>query len=265
MGVGHLRDAQRGAMAQAQFLGDVQVMGHGQDTARSLDALLADDHCSIVQGTILEEDVLDEALIDVGIDDVTRAHHIIQRHVMLNDNEGAHLLPAHADAGHHDGHDVLVGDVSLLVARKEIDELLDVPVRTQRQQETAYLLLEEDDESQHTHADQLVEDGAQELHLQHLRHHQPDEDEHQDADEHIEGAGGLHQLVRVVQQQGHQQNVYEIFYTECEEHGRNKWLMVNDEWLMPNPAWPAPGGRPPRRDGHHARGGWRRPWSDREY
>ena len=147
---------------------------------------------------------------------------VVQGHVVLNDDERTHLLTAHADTGHDDGHDVLVGDIGLLVAGEEVDKLLDVAVRAERQQEAAYLFLEEDDEGQHAHADQLVEDGAQQLHLQHLRHHQPDKDEDQDADEHVEGTGGFHQFVRIVQQQSHQQNVYEVFYAKCKKHGRNK-------------------------------------------
>ena len=61
-------------------------------------------------------------------------------------------------------------------------------VGAQTVKELAYLGLEKHDEADDTHADQFVEDAAKEAHLKYLAHQQPDDDEHQDAHEDIDGA-----------------------------------------------------------------------------
>ena len=42
-------------MAQTEGLGDVIVMGYGEDAACGTNALLADDHGTIVEGRVLEK------------------------------------------------------------------------------------------------------------------------------------------------------------------------------------------------------------------
>ena len=53
-------------------------------------------------------------------------------------------------------------------------------------QELPDVILEEHDQGDHTDADQLVENGTKQPHLQHLRHEQPRDDKHQDAIKHIQ-------------------------------------------------------------------------------
>ena len=43
-------DTQSSTMAQAQFLGDIEIVADGQDTACGTDALAGNDHRTIMQG-----------------------------------------------------------------------------------------------------------------------------------------------------------------------------------------------------------------------
>lgn len=87
-------------------------------------------------------------------------------------------------------------------------------MRTECKQEAAYLVLKQNNKRQHPHADQFVENRPQKLHLQHLRNHQPNQNEHQDARKHVDRTGRFHQFVRIIKQESYQQNVYKIFYAK---------------------------------------------------
>ena len=93
-------------MAQSKLLGDVEIVADGQDAAGGEDAVLADNHSSVVERRVLEEDVLDEPLVDVRIDGLASADDIGQRGIALDDDECSHLALRHLHACHHDGHDV---------------------------------------------------------------------------------------------------------------------------------------------------------------
>ena len=82
---------------------------------------------------------------------------------------------------------------------------------TQIIEEHTDIFLEEHDQRNHTHTDQLVENGAKQAHLDDLRHEEPDDDKHHDADEHIQGTRLTHQTVDVEQHQRHQKDIDNIY------------------------------------------------------
>ena len=53
MGIRHLRYSHRRTMPQTQFFRNIQIVRHGQDTSCRLNALLADNHSSVVQRAVL--------------------------------------------------------------------------------------------------------------------------------------------------------------------------------------------------------------------
>lgn len=65
-----LGDAEGSTVAQTEVLGYVLGVAHGEDTTSGTDALLGNDHRTIVQGTVFEKEVLDEALTDGSIDNL---------------------------------------------------------------------------------------------------------------------------------------------------------------------------------------------------
>ena len=87
-------------------------------------------------------------------------------------------------------------------------------MRTQREEKTSDFLLKQDNQRNDTYAHQLVEDVAQQLHLQNLRHHNPCHNEHQHTIEDVQRARRLHQSPCFIQQHGHQQNVDNILYAK---------------------------------------------------
>ena len=214
-------------MAQPQFLRDVQIVRHRQDATRSLDTTLADDHCPVVQRAVFKEDILYQPLVDVGIDHIARTHDIVQREVAFDDNQGAHLLLTHADARHDHGHDFVMLHILFLVPGKETHQRTGMLVRTQREQETPYLVLKQDNQCHHSHAHQLVENRAEQLHLQHLGYDQPDQYEYQDSCKHIDGSGSFHQLVGIVKQECNQQDIKNIFYSNIKKHKIVGFMVYN--------------------------------------
>ena len=89
---------------------------------------------------------------------------------------------------------------------------------TQLIEKLADLFLEQYDQADNTHAGQLAEYAAQELHLQHLGDKEPDEDKHDDAIEHVQRTALLHQPVDVVKHQGDQEDVYDILDSKLKKH-----------------------------------------------
>ena len=87
---------------------------------------------------------------------------------------------------------------------------------TDIEKELTDVFLENDDNCKDSHTHQLVEDGAQQSHFQHLRHKEPQHDKHNDAIERIHGTWLAHQSVDVVQHQGDQDNVDNVFYSKFE-------------------------------------------------
>ena len=109
------------------------------------------------KGAVLEKDVLDEALVDVGIDGVARFDDFAQGHLSFDDDERAHFLLAHAEAGHHNWHDFLaLGIFRAALAPKDAHEETHVAACADAGEEMADFLLEEDDEGQRAHIDDFV-------------------------------------------------------------------------------------------------------------
>lgn len=117
-----LRDAQGRAVTQTEVFGDIFRMTHGQDATSGADALLGNDHSAIVQRTVLEEEVFEQALADGSIDDFATLHHFFKAHASLQNDERTHLLSAHVDASHHDGQNVGIGHIHFLALTEEAEQ-----------------------------------------------------------------------------------------------------------------------------------------------
>ena len=155
-------------MAQPKFLGNVKAVADGQYAAGSAYLLADDDHGTVVQRRVLEEDVLYEPLINQGIDALASSHDVVEWCGALNDYQGAHFLFAHAHARHDDGHDELfqLFFVVLFVAiGEQPSQHLHALMGAEVIKELADVLLEEDYQSDDTNGNQLVHDAAQQFHL----------------------------------------------------------------------------------------------------
>ena len=84
-------------------------------------------------------------------------------------------------------------------------------MRTERVEKTTYLFLKKHDQSDGTHADQLIENSPQEPHFEHLTHEKPYQYEHHHADEDVQRTAFFHQFIKVVEDKRNQNNVDGIF------------------------------------------------------
>ena len=222
-GIALLRDAHSGTVAKAEFLGDAVVVGNGEHATGCLDAVLTDDHGTVVEWGVLEEDVLDEAIADDAVDDLSgaaRVDHFVEWCAALNDDERAHTSSGHVHAGIGDGEDLLVVGLDILAPRA-VEKLYDAaqPLMGPKGiEKLAYLLLKQYDEADDTHRHQFVHDGSKQPHLQHLADKEPHDDEHHDADEDIERAALLHQAVDIIEEQGDEDDVDDILDSKFEGH-----------------------------------------------
>ena len=90
-GVGMFGDAQGGAVTEPEPAGDFLVFGYRNDASCCLNAVVANDHGTIVQRTVLEKDAFDKAGVDGGINFFAGVDVAFERIVAANDDESAHL------------------------------------------------------------------------------------------------------------------------------------------------------------------------------
>ena len=160
-GVAVLRYAHRGAVAQSEFLRDVETVAYGQYAACGAYALIRYYHGAVVQWRVLKKDVLYESLVDVGVDYVAGLDYLVERGKTLHHDERAHLALAHAHACHDDGHYRLHVDTRLLIARGEQAQYaVDLAVGAEVVEELAYFLLEQYYNGYHSDAYELVHYAA---------------------------------------------------------------------------------------------------------
>ena len=143
---------------------------------------------------------------------------------MLNDNQCTDFLLSHAQTSHYHRHNIIMFQYFFLRPVKETGQCTDMPVRSQSQKETAYLILEKHNQRYYTHIHQCVENRTQQFHLQHLCHHQPDQNKNQNSGEYLDGAGSFHQFVGIVQNKSYQQDIDKIFYAKLKKHAPSSYL-----------------------------------------
>ena len=143
---------------------------------------------------------------------------------MLNNNQCADFLLPHIQTSHYHRHDIVMLQRLFFRTVKKTGQCADMSVRPQSQEETAYLILKKNNQRDHTHIHQCVENRAQQFHFQHLRHHQPDQDKNQNSGEHLDRTGSFHQFVGIVQNKSYQQNIDKIFYAKLKKHAPSSYL-----------------------------------------
>lgn len=200
--VGGLRDSESRAVTQTEAAGYVAVVADREDTPGALQAVVRHDERAVVQRRVLEENVLDEAGVDKGVDHVAALLIALQRYILLYHDKCAGLGLGHVHAGVYDGqHEA--AHIALLGVTRVVEEVAQKRpffVVAQRHKEALYLVLEQDDEHKQTYAHELVENRADEFHLENLRGEHPDNDKGKDSEEYVYGAALLHDLVDVVEQ-----------------------------------------------------------------
>ena len=86
-------------MTQTESAGHVGVVTDRKDAAGGFDFAIVDYQRSVVKGGVFEEDVFNEACVDRGVDDVAAFLVVVERHILLDNNQGSGLAFRHAHAG----------------------------------------------------------------------------------------------------------------------------------------------------------------------
>ena len=185
--IGLLGYAHGSAVTHSVRGGKVQPVRYGEGAAGGYDAVVAYNHCTVVQGGILEEKVLYEALGDAGVHYVAGVDYALQVVPPADDDEGADLMVAHILHGGHKVGECLVLKVFRLVAPEEVAE--DGVVAGGAAyvvEEAAYLRLENDDDGEGADVQYGAEHRGGHLHIEgHSQH--PDHQDYYDGNEDVHG------------------------------------------------------------------------------
>ena len=189
-------------VAGAQIRAEPVAAGKGQHTARRRYPAVPDDHGSIVEGGLGEEDVADQLLGNLSVNGGAGAHILLQPGLPGKDDQRAHLLPAHDLAG---GHGLGDDAVHLLLGLGNAQQASQ-PDGTQSVQHPPQLRLEQDHHRQQSHRQELVEDIAEGVQMRRLGD-PGNHDHHQHSPRDAHGTGGINQRKKFVYQKRHQQNI----------------------------------------------------------
>ena len=172
-----------------------------------------------MQRTVLEEDILDQALADFGIHQLTSTHKIVQGQVVLQYYQGPHPLLTHIQAGHDDWEDGFafvnkLREIFLLVGAEEVDEAMNSLSRSHTEEEMTNLLLKQNNDGYGTDIYQLIQNAAHQLHLKNLADNDPETDKEQHSVKDIHRARLLHDLITIVQAYRYKQDINQVLYSE---------------------------------------------------
>ena len=211
-----LGDAQGGAVAQSKRAGHIGVMAYGKYASGGFYASAIDDHGSVVERGVLEENVLYQARVYLGVDYVAALLVVFEWHILLYHYQRAGLAFRHVHACIHDRHHagVYVLGVLLLPVVEKGCEKFPPLFGSQFHEKPLYLVLENDHEYEQTYAHHFVEDGAYELHLEDLGGHYPYQHEGEHPVKNVYGARLFHYLIEIVEHQRHYHYVEYILYSE---------------------------------------------------
>ena len=159
-GVGHLREAQRRPVAHAQFDRKVLALAHGQDAPHAPHAAHGDVQRPVVHAALLVEDGFNQRRVDVGHELGVALDVVRQVGLTLHDDEGPFFSRRQAvQRAHHLFHGKCLAAL-LGALRQQFEEplwrLLQRGPVADGEQELSEFLLEDDDDRQDPHGDELA-------------------------------------------------------------------------------------------------------------
>ena len=172
------------------------------------------DHGSVMQRGILEKYILYQTHVDVGVYHVSRFLIIRQGNFALEHYQGPRLALAHAHAGIDHCHHTCMTLPVTLVMLEETPEIAQPPLRSDIDKKTLYLVLKKNNEHYQTDTHEFIKNRSGQPHVENLRGNHPHDKKHQHAVEERECAAVLHHPVDVEEQQGDDEYVYDILYSE---------------------------------------------------
>ena len=176
--------------------------GKGQHTARGGDFALPDDHGAVVKRRLGEENIADQLLGNLPVDGRAGFHIVIQSGFSGKNDQRPHLFPAHTLAGSNGLGNHIVHFRHGTHGPEEPPQ----PDGTQVVQHPPQLRLEEDDQRQQSDGQELIQNKAHGVQVQHIRQSGNGHNHHHSLGN-PHGAGGTDQGQDPVNQICHQHNV----------------------------------------------------------
>ena len=201
--------------------GNVRAVGHRQLAAGGGDMVSHDDHGAVVQRRILEEDIHDEPAVDIGFKTVSGGHIVLHGGFMLQNDEGSGLFGRHGADGLYQFLHALGAHDFLFDAQQPVEQLAGAPreARLHRKsvEQMADFRLEQDDEGQHTHIQEGVQQHRHHAHVQGAYHSLEDQEDHQDGHNVQYGGVSPDAPDQEKDKRGHHQDVQDVGPAEAEE------------------------------------------------
>ena len=192
------RDAERGAVAGAELLGQLGVARERQEAGGGGDPVVLDDHRAVVKRRVRGEDVDEQVVRDRGVELDPVLDVVAEPLQPLDDDQRADTLGRQGRGGEDDvaerrDHLLLLGQPPERVA-PEVGE------------RPADLLLEEHDDREREHDQEVFEDVLERRQLRELGHEVDQADEY-DAAEHLHRPRAPDQEQQVVDHHGYEEDV----------------------------------------------------------
>ena len=221
IGVRVFTQADGGTVPHSVMGRNVRAVGHRKLATGGGNVVTLDDHSAVVQGGVLEENIHNEAPVDIGLKTVSGIHILLQGGFVLNHNEGAGLLCRHGA----DGFSQLLGAVAahgfLLDAQQAVEQLAaaagQARLNGKAVEHMADFGLEQDDDRQHTHIQQGSQQHRHHSHIERRDHGFEDEQEHQHQDDVEDGGVSPDTSDEEVNEESDHQHVQDVCPAETQK------------------------------------------------
>ena len=120
-----------------------------------------DYHCAIMQRAVFKENVLNQPLVNIGIDNFTGTNDIVKRYITLHNNQSSYFLLSHTDASHHNRHDIIMLEFFFLLPVRKRTKALACWCEPRVSKKAPDFILKQNNQRQDSHTHQFVENGAQ--------------------------------------------------------------------------------------------------------
>ena len=208
-----LGDADGAAVTEPEVGVDVHARGDRQDAAGRQNAIALNNDGAVVQRGVLEEEGLQEGRRGVGIDALAGVDDFLQVVGALENNQGPCLALRHVHAGLYVGVEIGAGFLAGIVApeTEPLDERVagKAGLGAYKEQELAYLGLEDDDQRDESDADDATKDLTAEPHVEQGKETPGDVDD-QDGPEDAHDVGAAYQPIEPVDEGGDHKNVENV-------------------------------------------------------
>lgn len=206
-------------MSESEGFGDRSTLRDRENTARGEDIQFINNHSTVVERSILEENSLEEEGGDLGVYRFTGRYILIQTDTSLDDDKGSSLAFGHILAGDNQmSHKILRVSLIVIFLNKLVDaELFEYRMLSAKHDKgVSDFLLEDYNESEETDIDEATEDGREHIHIE-SSDDDPEDEEGQNTKDDISCHSAAYHTIDDKHKVGTDNNVNDIYEPYFEE------------------------------------------------